>query len=64
MTQTVYARVSDEAKAWLDAQSEQTWITIAKIIDAILVDAARSGITFKVAYPVLVMREKSSDNPA
>jgi hypothetical protein len=55
VSSTVYARVSLEAKAWLDAQSEKTGIPIAKIIDTILVDAARRDVTFEVRSPVLIL---------
>jgi hypothetical protein len=51
---TVYARVSDEAKQWLDAQHLKTGIPIAKIIDAILRDAAERRVNLEVRLPVLV----------
>lgn len=54
MTHTVYARVSAEAKAWLDEQHEKTGIPIAKIIDTMLVDAKRRKVSFEVRAPIIV----------
>jgi len=62
MSSTIYARVSIEAKAWLDAQSDKTGISIAKIIDIILVDAARREITFEVRSPILVVDDVDRDD--
>ena len=54
MTATIYARVSVEAKEWLDRESQKTGIPIAKIVDAILLDAARRGVTIEVVAPFIV----------
>lgn len=56
-TATIYARVSLDAKRWLDEQTARTGIPIAKILDAILQDAMRRGVRLEVSYPVIVVPE-------
>lgn len=63
MSTTVYARVSDEAKSWLNEQHRKTGIPIAKIVDVILVDASRRGVSFEVRAPIIVAPDDTAQLP-
>lgn len=53
-TTVIYARVSAEAKAWIDEQHQNTGIPMARLIDLILLDARRRNVNFEIRSPVLL----------
>lgn len=55
MSDTIYVRVSSDAKKWLDEQSNNTGIPRSKIIDMLLTDAKKRKIHFIVTSPIIML---------